>query len=127
MMNDIPKISEAEWEVMKIIWKNSPITSDEIISSLSNKTNWATQTIKTFINRLLKKGAIAFEKSGRNYLYYPIISEKEYIKAENQSFVERVYDGAVAMLFSNFLEHESLSEKDIEKLQQILEEKKKGH
>lgn len=125
-MNDIPRISESEWEIMKLVWKSNPITSDEIISSLSDKMNWSSQTVKTFINRLLKKGAINFEKSGRNYLYYPIVSEKECIKAENQSFLERVYDGALGMLFSNFLENESLSEKEIENLQKLLEEKKNG-
>lgn len=125
-MNDIPRISEAEWEIMKLIWKSSPITSDEIISSLSDKINWSGQTVKTFINRLLKKGAISFEKSGRNYLYYPIVSEKECIKAENKSFLEKVYDGAVSMLLSNFLEDEALSEREIEKLQKLLEEKKNG-
>ncbi|MCQ1528673.1 BlaI/MecI/CopY family transcriptional regulator [Lutispora saccharofermentans] len=123
-MGDIPRISEAEWEIMKLVWKSSPITSDEIIASLSDKMNWSGQTIKTFINRLLKKGAIGFEKSGRNYLYNPIVSEKECIKAENKSFLERVYDGTVSMLFSNFLEDEPLTDKEIEKLQKLLEEKK---
>ena len=123
-MGDIPRISEAEWEIMKLVWKSSPITSDEIIASLSDKMNWSGQTIKTFINRLLKKGAIGFEKSGRNYLYHPIVSEKECIKAENKSFLERVYDGTVSMLFSNFLEDEPLTDKEIEKLQKLLEEKK---
>lgn len=124
-MKEIPRISEAEWEVMKIIWKKSPITSDEIISCLSSKMAWSTQTIKTFINRLLKKEAIRFEKSGRNYLYYPIVHEKECIRAENKSFLERVYNGAVGMLFSNLLEDEALSEKDIEHLQRLLDSKKK--
>lgn len=56
-MKNIPKISEAEWEVMKLMWKTSPLTSEKIISTLSDKMNWSTQTIKTFITRLIKKGA----------------------------------------------------------------------
>lgn len=124
-MKDIPKISDAEWEIMKLIWRNNPIASDTIISALSDKMNWSPQTIKTFINRLLKKGAIGYEKSGRNYSYFPIISEKECVKAESRSFLEKVYDGAVGMLFSNFIEQECLSEKEIESLQKLLEQKKK--
>ncbi|MCX7709858.1 MAG: BlaI/MecI/CopY family transcriptional regulator [Clostridia bacterium] len=125
-MKELPRISEAEWEIMKLIWKKNPITSDEIITPLSSKMGWTAQTIKTFINRLLKKEVIRFEKSGRNYLYYPILTEKECIKAENKSFLEKVYNGAIGMLVSNFLEDEALSEKDIEYLQQLLNSRKKG-
>jgi len=124
MMRSIPKISDAEWEIMKLIWRVNPITSEEIIVSLSDRMNWSAQTIKTFINRLLKKGAIGFEKSGRSYIYYPLVSEKDCIKAESKSFLEKVYDGAVGMLFSNFIEEEPLSEKEIEKLQDLLAKKK---
>jgi len=123
-MRGIPKISDAEWEIMKLVWKMNPITSEEIISSLAGKMNWSPQTVKTFINRLTKKGAIGFEKSGRSYIYYPLVNERDCIRAENKSFLEKVYDGAVGMLFSNFLEEETLSEREIEKLQKLLERKK---
>ncbi|WP_061320156.1 BlaI/MecI/CopY family transcriptional regulator [Clostridium botulinum] len=125
-MKDMPKISAAEWEVMKLLWKESPLTSEKIINSLTEKMDWSTQTVKTFITRLLKKGAIGFEKVGRAYNYYPLISEDECIKAENQSFLQKVYDGAVGMLFTRFLEEETLSEDEIEELEQILKDKKEG-
>jgi BlaI family penicillinase repressor len=66
-MKEIPQISESESEVMRLLWKRSPLTSNEIINELSDRMNWSDQTIKTFINRLLNKEAIRFEKSGRNY------------------------------------------------------------
>ncbi|MCR1974304.1 BlaI/MecI/CopY family transcriptional regulator [Clostridium sporogenes] len=125
-MKDMPKISAAEWEVMKLLWKESPLTSEKIINSLTKKMGWSTQTVKTFITRLLKKEAIGFEKVGRAYNYYPLISEDECIKAENQSFLQKVYDGAVGMLFTRFLEEEPLSEEEIEELEQILKDKKEG-
>ncbi|ENJ9653684.1 TPA: BlaI/MecI/CopY family transcriptional regulator [Clostridium botulinum] len=125
-MKDMPKISAAEWEVMKLLWKESPLTSEKIINSLTEKMDWSTQTVKTFITRLLKKEAISFEKVGRAYNYYPLISEDECIKAENQSFLQKVYDGAVGMLFTRFLEEETLSEEEIEELEQILKDKKEG-
>ncbi|EPS51438.1 BlaI/MecI/CopY family transcriptional regulator [Clostridium botulinum] len=125
-MKDMPKISAAEWEVMKLLWKESPLTSEKIINSLTEKMDWSTQTVKTFITRLLKKKAIGFEKVGRAYNYYPLISEDECIKAENQSFLQKVYDGAVGMLFTRFLEEETLSEEEIEELEQILKDKKEG-
>ncbi|APC78807.1 BlaI/MecI/CopY family transcriptional regulator [Clostridium botulinum] len=125
-MKDMPKISAAEWEVMKLLWKESPLTSEKIINSLTEKMDWSTQTVKTFITRLLKKEAIGFEKVGRAYNYYPLISEDECIKAENQSFLQKVYDGAVGMLFTRFLEEETLSEEEIEELERILKDKKEG-
>ncbi|AUM98163.1 BlaI/MecI/CopY family transcriptional regulator [Clostridium botulinum] len=125
-MKDMPKISAAEWEVMKLLWKESPLTSEKIINSLTEKMDWSTQTVKTFITRLLKKEAIGFEKVGRAYNYYPLISEDECIKAENESFLQKVYDGAVGMLFTRFLEEETLSEEEIEELEQILKDKKEG-
>ncbi|WFD08943.1 BlaI/MecI/CopY family transcriptional regulator [Tepidibacter hydrothermalis] len=127
-MKNIPQISESELEIMKLLWKNCPLSSSEIISLLSDKKiSWSDQTVKTFINRLLKKRALRFEKSGRNYLYYPLVSYDEYIKTENNSFIQRVYDGAIEMLFSKFLEEKKLSDKEIENLQRILEEKKTVH
>jgi len=121
----IPKISDSEWEVMKVIWKSNPLTAEEIIASLFEKTDWSPQTIKTFINRLLKKGALGHEKTGRSYTYYPAISEKECILAESKNFIERVYDGAAAMLFANFIEEKVLSEEEIAQLQNLLEDKKR--
>lgn len=124
-MKEVPKISAAEWEVMKLLWKENPLTSEKIINSLTSKMDWSTQTVKTFITRLVKKEVIGFEKTGRTYNYYPLISEDECIKAENQSFLQKVYDGAVSMLFTKFLEEESLSEREIEELEQLLKNKKK--
>ena len=123
-MEKVPKISEAEWEVMKLLWKTTPLTSEKIIDSLSGKMNWSTQTIKTFITRLVKKEVIGFEKSGRIYNYYPLISENECIKSENDSFLQKVYDGALGILFTKFLEEENLSTDEIEELENLLKGKK---
>ena len=123
-MKDIPKVSESEWEVMKLIWKTSPLTSEKIIDSLSDKMNWSNQTIKTFITRLIKKGAIGFEKSGRTYNYYSLITENECKKSENETFLKKVYDGALGILFTKFLEEESLSNAEIEELENLLKDKK---
>lgn len=123
-MNNIPKISESEWEVMKLLWNESPLTSEEIIESLREDNNWTKQTIKTFIIRLTKKGAIGYEKEGRIYKYYPLVDEKDCRKYENKSFLQKVYNGSLGVLISNFLEEENLSTNEIEELEKILKEKK---
>ncbi len=126
ILNNPPHITEAESEVMKLLWQKEPLTAIEIISKLKDQMDWSDQTIKTFLNRLHKKKAIRFEKSGRNYLYYPLVTYDEYVKAANRSFLDRMYNGAVGMLFAKFLEEEKLSESEIDQLQQLLEKKKKG-
>ena len=123
-MKELPKISESEWEVMKLLWKTDSLTSEKIIASLSEDNDWSQQTIKTFITRLIKKGAIGYDKVGRIYNYYPLVSEDECTKSENEFFIKKVYNGALNMLFTKFLEEENLSIDEIEELENILKEKK---
>ncbi|MGK5509944.1 BlaI/MecI/CopY family transcriptional regulator [Brevibacillus formosus] len=123
-MSDIPRISDSEWEIMKVIWKQNPITAEQIAAQLPTDIDWSDQTVRTFLNRLLKKKAIRFERSGRSYLYYPLVSEKDCVKAESKSFLNRVFGGASKLMVTNFLEEVDWSKKEIEQLQKILEEKK---
>ncbi|MFC0215319.1 BlaI/MecI/CopY family transcriptional regulator [Paenibacillus chartarius] len=122
-MQHIPKISESEWEVMKLIWKNHPITAEQIVLMLPDQIEWSDQTVRTFLNRLLKKRAIGYEKSGRGYKYYPLVSEEECVRAESQSFVKRVFGGAAGLMVTRFLEDAHLSDVEIEQLRKILTDK----
>ena len=88
-MKKTPKISEAEWEVMKILWKTSPLTANAIVKELTGKTQWKRETIRTLINRLVQKKALGFKKKGRQYDYFPLTSEAECVKAETKSFLSR--------------------------------------
>ncbi|MFB0843100.1 BlaI/MecI/CopY family transcriptional regulator [Paenibacillus oleatilyticus] len=124
-MSNVPKISESEWEIMKVIWSQSPLTAEQIVLQLSDKMEWSDQTVRTFINRLLKKKAIGFEKSGRSYLYFPLVSEKECVRAESQSFLKRVFNGAAGIMVTNFLEETDLSQQEIDHLHKILTEKRR--
>lgn len=123
-MKNVPNITEAESEIMKVLWEKNPLSANEIIASLPEEVNWSDQTVKTFLKKKKKKHAVDYEKSGRSYLYYPLVSYDDYVKAENKSFLHRVYDGAVGMLFSKLLEQEELTEKEIQHLEKILQKKK---
>ena len=125
-MSKTPKISDAEWEVMKIFWMRSvPCTANDIVEALAYNTEWKPNTIKTLIARLVKKNALGYKEEGRNYLYYPLVPEEECIKAENRSFLLKVYDGALKPMLVNFLQEEQLSPEEIEELKCILEERSK--
>ena len=124
-MGKIPDISESEQQVMKVIWNDNPITAVEITKELAKTTAWKFNTIKTFINRLLKKGAIGFEKSGKEYSYYPLIREADYAKSESSLFLNRIFGGAMKPMLLTMVENKDLTLQDIEALRKHLLEKKK--
>jgi BlaI family penicillinase repressor len=124
-MYKIPKISDAEWEVMKIIWINSEISSINIIKQLKDNFEWKPATVKSMINRLLNKSAIGFNKFGYEYLYFPLISEDECIKLESKSFINRVFNGSTKSMILSFAESNEISEKDITELRDILDKSSK--
>ena len=121
----IPKISEAEWRVMRLFWQKSPRTANDIVDKLEGITNWNRQTIRTMINRLVQKGALSFEKDGREYQYYPLVKEAECQKMEFKSFIKRVYNGALQPIIVTFLEETNISDEEIENLEKLLEEKRR--
>ena len=123
-MKDLPKISESEQLVMKIIWSKNPATANHIVEALSKTTTWKPKTIKTLLNRLVNKGALGYKKSGREYHYYPLIEEDVFVKAESRSFLKRVFGGSMKPMLATMVENEDLSSEDIQELKRILEKKK---
>ncbi|MFC1794060.1 BlaI/MecI/CopY family transcriptional regulator [Planctomycetota bacterium] len=119
-MAKTPRISEAEWEVMKVLWKTSPKTANEIVEELTGKTHWKRETIRTLINRLVQKKALSFEKKGRQYNFFPRLTEAEGIRAEAESFVKRIGGGSIEPMLAAFVEEKQLSAEKIDRLKRIL-------
>lgn len=122
-MSKVPKISESEWLIMKVIWDENPITSKRVVEVLSGSTKWKPKTIKTLLSRLVQKGAVGHENEGRGYLYYPLIEETVLVKAESKSFLKRVFRGALKPMIATMVESENLSEEEIEELKRLLSKK----
>jgi BlaI family transcriptional regulator, penicillinase repressor len=125
MHRHLPKIADSEWRIMKLLWKKAPQTAEAMIGCLKDSTRWNPRTVKTLLNRLVKKSAISFTKNGRSYLYFPLVDEKECVRAESRSFIDRVYGGGLKPMLAAFIEEESLSKNEIEELKRILEKKGK--
>lgn len=119
-MKNLPQISEAEYEVMKIIWAFAPINTNEITERLVRSTSWSPKTIQTLIKRLVNKGALSYEKQGRVFVYTPLIPEKDYIGEKSRSFLKRFYHGDITAMVSAFLENDALSEDEIDSLRSLL-------
>ena len=109
-MGNLPQISESEFEVMKIVWKHAPISTNEITDRLLKTTKWSPKTIQTLIKRLVTKGAITYEKQSRVFVYTPVVQEDEYIKQKSNVFLDRYYGGDITAMLSAYIENDSLSE-----------------
>lgn len=118
-MNNI--ITDAEWEVMKIVWEKSRVPSNEIVRVLKSTMNWQDSTIYTLISRLVKKKMIAIEKESSPYMCYPLILQKDYRKKERKSFLKKMYDGSLNLMLANMIEDKEISEQDIDELKKILD------
>ncbi|QSQ19466.1 BlaI/MecI/CopY family transcriptional regulator [Pyxidicoccus parkwayensis] len=116
------KISEAESIVMEVLWRQHPLAAEEVVAALAEAQQWQEATIKTLLNRLLNKGAIAAEKEGRRYLYTPVLRREDWVLEESQGLLERLFDGRVAPLVAHFSQHRKLSRKDVAELRKLLEE-----
>ena len=126
-MRELPQISEAEFEVMKVVWKYAPINTNEITEKLTQTTNWSPKTIQTLIKRLVSKKALTYEKQSRVFVYTPLVKEDEYIRQESNTFLKRYYDGNITSMLTSYLEDDKLSETDIDTLRHLLSKKpKKG-
>lgn len=124
-MRNLPRISDAEWEVMRVLWAGAPRTSAEIVDALATPQKWKPNTIKTLLQRLVKKGAIGAQAGARGYIYTPSVTEAQCVRAESKSFVTRVYGGGTLPLIANFLQQEKLSAEEIQHLRTMLDELEK--
>jgi len=114
-------ISEAESRVMELLWQQAPRTSEEIVAALLQPTGWHEKTIRTLLNRLLGKGAVAAERDGRRYLYSPTLTRGQWQSQESRSLLDRVFGGRLSPLLVHFSAHEKLGAKDIAELRKLLD------
>lgn len=116
-------ISESEAKVMQVLWhEKRPLSAERVIEKLAASEQWQASTVKTLLNRLLKKGAITAEAEGRRYLYHAAISREEYVAGESRSLIDRLFGGKVAPLVSHFAERHKLTKRDVAELRRLLDE-----
>jgi BlaI family penicillinase repressor len=117
-----PKISDTEWEVMRVIWAKHPITAAEIIERLvAADPSWHPKTARTLLARLVRKQALDYEPQGRSYVYEPLISEKECVAVASESFIARVFGGSLRPLLAHFVERQKLTSQDLEEVRRLLD------
>jgi BlaI family penicillinase repressor len=115
-------ISDAEWQVMHIVWSGQPLTAQEIIGQLESQATWAPATIKTMLHRLVKKGVLAYERQGNRYVYRARARRMDCVRQASRSFLERVFGGEPAPLLAHFLRSATLTPDEVAQLRKILKE-----
>ena len=118
------KITDSEWEVMRVVWAQNKVTSKEIIEVLQIKKDWKPATTKTFIGRLVNKGMLDTEAEGNKYLYSSTVSEVDIIKSSLNELYNNVCSREVGNTIAYLLSNATLSFKDIDQIEKILESKK---
>jgi predicted transcriptional regulator len=115
-------ISAAESVIMEALWKQSPLTAEEIAAEVAGDNDWTEATVRTLISRLLGKKAIAAKKDGRRYLYRPVMKRADWVHEESQGLIDRLFDGRLAPLVTHFSERRKLSARDIAELKRLVSE-----
>jgi predicted transcriptional regulator len=115
------KISSAESVVMEAVWRRSPLSAEEISGEVAAPQAWTEATVKTLINRLLKKHALSATRDGRRFLYRPLVARADYVQAESQGLLDRLFDGRLAPLVSHLSQSRSLTAEDVAELKKLIE------
>ena len=115
-------ISEAEAVVMEVLWRQAPRSAEEILAEVGPRQDWQEGTVKSLLNRLLKKKAVKAERDGRRYLYAPRLTREQYVSQESKGLIDRLFDGRIAPLVAHFSEQRKLSRKDVAELRKLLDE-----
>lgn len=122
-MKTIPQISDAELEVMKILWELRDATSTQIVEKLAVISDWKPKTIHTLIARLVAKEAVIAKKiDGKSYLYSPNVNEEDYKSYANKSFLQRLYNGSLNLMLASYVKEQKLSREEIDELKKLLDE-----
>ena len=119
-MPDLPQISEAEFQVMKIVWEHAPVSTNQVTEYLARTTKWSPKTIQTMLKRLVQKKALTYDKEGRVFIYKPLIGQQDYVNQESRHFLQRFYNGNLVSMMTAFLDMEELSQQEVDELKELL-------
>jgi BlaI family penicillinase repressor len=119
------RIADTEWRVMRIVWQKGPVGAAEVIEAVLPETGWSHRTVRSLLNRLVKKGALRAELvEGRN-IYAAKVSESQGVRQASRSFLKKVFDGDASRMLVHFVEHEKMTAEQIKELRALLDSKRK--
>ncbi len=121
----LPRLSDAEWEVMKPLWEQGPLAARDVHAALPEGERWSIKTVKTLLSRLVAKNAVSYEQVGNSYLYRPALARDQVTRQEVSGFLDRVLDGAFSPVLAHFIRDSDMSQEEIARLRHLLDEKER--
>ena len=119
------RITRAEWEVMTVVWEQTPAAASTIAGLLEAKKQWTLATVRTLLRRLVDKGALEQRQEGKRFVYTPRVSMAECVRWESESFLDRVLGRTPSATILHLVRNADLSRQDIQELRRLLREKEK--
>lgn len=120
-MDKLQTVTQSEWHIMELLWQ-SPRTLMELVNALSEQQGWAKSTVTTMVRRMDTKGLITYTTQGRTKLFTPAVSREDAVLRETDSLLRKAYNGSLGLLVSAMVQHNELSQSDIDELYAILKE-----
>jgi BlaI family penicillinase repressor len=114
------ELTEAEWEIMKVVWGKQPCTAGTVQEMLVKSRDWAYSTVKTTMDRMAEKGFLTIERFRNLQLFKSCISEVEAKRGEFRKMLKRAFDGALTPMMQFLIEHEGLSKKEASQLRKLV-------
>lgn len=122
-MPDAPDISESEWSIMEVLWESCPKTASEVTKALRASTNWAENTVRTLLTRLVEKGALkTAENASGTRTFLPAVKREACVRAESESFMQRIFGGAAKPLLVHFAQNSKLTAEEVKELKKLLDQ-----
>lgn len=121
------QISEAEWEVMRVLWNTPGLSAAQVSKKVSKKNHWSDGTTRTYLRRLIDKKVLRYEqdkKDRRIYYYFPIVSEQDALQQESKSFLTRIVKGSAGVVLASLIKDSELTNEEIKELQDILRKRR---
>ncbi len=115
-------ISDAEWQVMHVIWERGRLTAQEVIGELEATSDWSPATIKTMLHRLVRKKVLGYSQEKNRYSYFSKVKREDCVRKAAQSFLDRVFGGEAAPMLAHFVKSVPLSSSELAELRKILKD-----
>ncbi len=117
-----PRISDAEWDVMEVVWERGSVTPAEVIDRVAAPRGWNHRTVRTLLSRLVEKRALRREGAGARSVYQAAVSRRRCVRDQGRSFLNKVFGGNAASLLIHFAQEAKIDPGDLERLKKLLAE-----
>ena len=124
-MANSPAITDAEWDVMQVLWEEAPLMANDVVERVAARNQWNPRTVKTLLNRLVNKGALRYEAEGKRYRYFPRVTRQECVRRKSRWFLSQVFGGAVGPMLAHFVNEAPLTGEEIRQLRKLLDERQR--